>query len=224
MYTLITRPDVAAAVSICARYMQTPRKAHLDAARRILRFLFHTRTQSLFYFRVDNNDVTAFVDSSWANDLDTRRSRFGYAIYVGKALVAWCSKLHPALELSSAEAEYNAATEAAKAIRWITSLMTFLQQKPKMPISVYEDNEACRTMTTSDQVSGRNKHFELKQHFVREQVRTGLLRLEEIATNDQIADIFTKPTARPKFERHANALLRGLPTNFLKGPQVEGGC
>ena len=158
--------------------------------------------------------MTAFVDSSWANCPDTRRSRFGYAIYLGRCLIAWCSKLHPAIALSSAEAEYTAATEASKTIKWIVSLMTFLQQKPPTPIRVFEDNTACRIMVQSDQVSGRNKHFELRQHYVREQVKLGLIKLLEVSTAKQIADIFTKPTARPAFEKHSRALLQGLPTEF----------
>ena len=226
MYTLITRPDVAAAVSMCARYVQTPREAHLDAAKRILRFLHHTRKQPLVYTVAvcGNITVKAFVDSSWGNCVDTRRSRFGYAIYVGKSLVAWCSKLHPALAMSTAEAEYTAATEAAKAIKWIVSLITFLGVKPETPVAVYEDNDACRLMSTSTQVSGRNKHFELRQHFIRNQVTAGLVKLLPVSTKDQIADIFTKATVRPTFEKHAAALLKGLPDQFLNGPTVEGGC
>ena len=119
MYTLITRPDVANAVSVCARYVQSPRQAHLDAANRILRFLHHTRSTPLVYHRGHGIDVTGFVDSSWANDVDTRRSRFGYGAFIGRALVAWCSKLHPAVALSSSEAEYTATTEFAKLIKWL---------------------------------------------------------------------------------------------------------
>ena len=222
MYTLITRPDVAAAVSKCARYVQTPREAHLNAAKRILRFLHHTRDTPLVYRIGDNIVIKAFVDSSWANDVDTRRSRFGYAIFVGGCLVAWCSKLHPSLAMSSAEAEYTAATEATKAIKWIVSLMSFLGIKANTPIPVYEDNDACRIMSTSAQVSGRNKHFELRQHFVRNQVAAKLIKLVAIRTKDQIADIFTKPTVRPVFEKHATALLGGLPQQF-PAPTVEGG-
>ena len=91
MYTLITRPDVAAAVSTCARYVQAPTEAHLEAANRILRFLNHTKSKPLVYYKCKGIVVTAFVDSSWANCPDTRRSRFGYAIYLGQSLIAWCS-------------------------------------------------------------------------------------------------------------------------------------
>ena len=223
MYTLITRPDVATAVSVCARYVQTPREAHLEAAKRILRYLYHTRERPLVYYVCNNILVKAFVDSSWGNDVDTRRSRFGYGIYVGKCLIAWCSKLHPALAMSSAEAEYTAATEAVKCVKWIVSLMSFLGAKPQTPVAVYEDNAACRVMAESTQVSGRNKHFELRQHFVREQVTLGLVQLLPINTKEQIADIFTKPTVRPIFEKHATALLQGLPDKFLDTATVEGG-
>ena len=226
MYTLITRPDVATAVSTCARYVKTPRQAHMNAAKRILRFLYHTRERSLVYATSDSKSIIikAFVDSSWANDIDTRRSRFGYAIYVGKCLVAWCSKLHPALAMSSAEAEYTAATEVTKTIKWIVSLISFLGTPPLTPVEVYEDNDACRIMASTTQVSGRNKHFDLRQHFVRNQVNAGLIKLLPIRTKHQIADIMTKPTARPTFEKHAAALLDGLPNDFHGGPTVEGGC
>ena len=135
MYTLITRPDVAAAVSTCARYLSKPTQAHFDAAKRILRYLFHTRDIPLVFNKCGSEllRITAFADSSWANDVDTRRSRYGYAIYVGKSLVSWRSKLHSCVALSTAEAEYCAATEAAKHIKWVASLVKFLRPKATLP-------------------------------------------------------------------------------------------
>lgn len=142
----------------------------------------------------------------------------------GNVSFAWCSKLHPALAMSSAEAEYTAATEVTKTIKWIVSLISFLGTPPLTPVEVYEDNDACRIMASTTQVSGRNKHFDLRQHFVRNQVNAGLIKLLPIRTKHQIADIMTKPTARPTFEKHAAALLDGLPNDFHGGPTVEGGC
>ena len=217
MYTLITRPDVATAVSMCSRYLQQPREAHLQAARRILRYLLLTSTKSLVYPKCLVTYLTCFVDSSWANDVDTRRSRYGYAVYVGRSLVSWCSKLHASVALSSAEAEYTAATEAAKVMRWIRSLLVFLGCEVPKPARVFEDNSDCRTMVKSPQVSGRNKHFELRQHYVREQVAKGFLQFKEVATAEQVADIMTKPLARPCFEKHKESLLGGLPSKFCAG-------
>ena len=125
--------------------------------------------------------------------------------------------------MSTAEAEYTAATEAGKYIRWVLSLLSFMQIKPTLPVPLYEDNAACRTMATSIQVSGRNKHFELRQHFVRQLVKDGIVALHAIATSEQIADVFTKPLPRPVFEKFATALLDGLPTKFLPAAGSEGG-
>ena len=217
MYVLVSRPDVACAVSICSRYMQEPREAHMAAAKRILRFLYHTKLKSLRYPRTGRSlRVTALVDSSWANDPDTRRSRFGFAIYVNRCLVVWRSKLDPALAMSSAEAEYTAATEAAKTITWIVALMRFLRATPELPVRVFEDNAACCAMVKTKQVSGRNKHFELRQHYIRAEVTKGNnIILHQVSTADQAADIFTKTLARPNYEKHAAALMNGLPDMFV---------
>ena len=219
MYTLITRPDVAAAVSTCARYLSKPTQAHFDAAKRILRYLFHTRDLPLVFNKCGSEllRITAFADSSWANDVDTRRSRYGYAIYVGKSLVSWRSKLHSCVALSTAEAEYCAATEAAKHIKWVASLVQFLRPKSKLPPAlIYEDNDACRTMVQCSQISGRNKHFELKQHYVRELYRKKVIKLLRIPTTQQVADIFTKPLARPAFEAHRSKLLNGISLHLIE--------
>ena len=227
MYALITRPDIATAVSSCARYLAQPRQAHLEAAQRILRYLYHTRSISLVYNQVDvkNLRITIFADSSWADDVDTRRSRYGFAVYLGKALISWRSKLHSCIALSTAEAEYCAATEAAKHTKWVASLVSFLLPEMKLPpATLYEDNAACRSMVKCAQVSGRNKHFELKQHYIRELYKEKVFKLLPISTGCQIADIFTKALARPIFEQHRESLLNGITLELINGAPTEGGC
>ena len=226
MYALITRPDISTAVSMCARYLAQPRQAHLEAAHRVLRYLYHTRAMPLVYNQVDAKDlrITIFADSSWADDVDTRRSRYGFAVYLGKALISWRSKLHSCIALSTAEAEYCAATEAAKHAKWIKSLVSFLQPKVNLPPAlIYEDNAACRAMVKCSQVSGRNKHFELKQHYIRELYKNKVIELLPISTEVQIADIFTKSLARPIFEQHRDSLMDGITLKLIHGATTEGG-
>lgn len=226
MYTLITRPDVAAAVSVCARYLAQPRQAHMNAALRVLSYLYQTRHMALTYHASDmaHLRITVYADSSWADDADTRRSRYGYALYVGRCLVSWRSKLHSCIALSTAEAEYCAATEAAKHIKWVASLIRFMLPKLDMPPALlYEDNAACRAMVTSAQISGRNKHFELKQHFIRELYHAKVFKLMAVGTQQQIADIFTKALARPTYEIHRKSLLEGITLDLIEGASTEGG-
>ena len=198
----------------------------MNAALRVVSYLYQTRHMALTYHASDMTHlrITVYADSSWADDADTRRSRYGYALYVGRCLVSWRSKLHSCIALSTAEAEYCAATEAAKHIKWIASLIRFMLPKLDMPPALlYEDNAACRAMVTSAQISGRNKHFELKQHFIRELYRAKVFKLMAVGTQQQIADIFTKALARPTYEIHRKSLLEGITLNLIEGASTEGG-
>ena len=72
MYAVLTRPDVA------ARFLHNPTQAHMKFARKILRYLYDTRDMKLTYQKSENPD-----------DTETRRSRYGYLIFFGDALVCW---------------------------------------------------------------------------------------------------------------------------------------
>ena len=98
-----------------------------------------------------------------------------------------------------------------------------LPRSPLPPALLYEDNAACRAMVTSAQISGRNKHFELKQHFIRELYNQKVFKLVEVSTQKQIADIFTKALARPIFEIHRKSLLEGITLDLINGASTEGG-
>ena len=135
---------------------------------------------------------------------------------MGRSLVSWRSKLHPCICLSTAEAEYLAATQAAKEVKWLRSLLSFAGFKQPKPTLMLEDNEACIAMVNNPVVSGRNKHVELRQHYVREQHRKGVIAMSYIKTAEQTADIFTKNLPKPTFEKHAHTLLAGLPPEGLQ--------
>jgi hypothetical protein len=147
-----------------------------------------------------------YVDASWAADRDTRRSRFGFAVFYGRALVSWRSKLHNCVSLSSAEAEYIGATEACKETMWLRHLLHELGY-PQPTTCFHEDNKACIKMASNLIVSGRNKHIELKMHFVRERVEAREIELVYVSTHSQRADLLTKNLARPAFEKFRDSLL-----------------
>jgi hypothetical protein len=211
MYAVMTRPDVATPVSICARYLQQPTQAHWDAAMRILRYLVSTPEICLTYRKSNNLKLAAYVDASWADDKDTRRSRYGYAIYLGNSLISWKSKLHACITLSTAESEYVAATEACKTVVWLRNTMHELRMPQHAPTAVYEDNQACIHMAANRMITGRNKHMELKQHYVRSLSLNKTVRLVYVNTKQQRADILTKNLAVADFMRMRELLLGNRP-------------
>jgi hypothetical protein len=143
MYTVVTRPDVAVAVSMCARYLSAPTVAHLDSAVRVLRYLLHTNNLGLVYSTTPSPTLETYVDASWAADHETRRSRYGFAVFYGNALISWRSKLHQCVCLSTAEAEYVGATEAVKETMWLRHLLKDIGLEQAEPTVIHEDNAAC---------------------------------------------------------------------------------
>ena len=96
VYAMVgTRPDIAFAVSQCSRFFSNPGKAHLRAAKHILRYLKGTSSVGLTFGQNTPRDKLnpyAFCDSDWAQCLDTRRSTSGYVVMLNGAAVSWISK------------------------------------------------------------------------------------------------------------------------------------
>jgi hypothetical protein len=88
MYACVTRPDIGTSVSMCARFLAAPTKVHLDQAVRILAYLVHTVKLDLVYSCSPTPVLRTYVDASWGAEKDTRRSRFGFAVYYGRALIS----------------------------------------------------------------------------------------------------------------------------------------
>jgi hypothetical protein len=84
---------------------------------------------------------------------------------------------------------------------WLRHLLADLGLSQSLPTVVHEDNAACLKMATNVVVSGRNKHMQLKMHYVRERVEAKEIDLHYISTSQQRADLLTKNLPRPSFER-----------------------
>ena len=192
MYAILTRPDVCTAVSMSARYLNSPTQAHFIFATKILRYLNATKSLCLTYTKSKEPNLICYADSSFADDVESCRSRYGFAIFFGKALISWKSKLGPGVKLSTAEAEYICALHASKEIMWIKNMLKELYLGDDKPVTIHEDNQACIHMAQNPIVSGRNKHMSTKMHYLRERIQEGDIKLKYIPTKQQLADILTK--------------------------------
>ena len=120
--------------------------------------------------------------------------------------IFWISKLQTEITLSTAEAEYIALSQA---MRSVVPLITFFEElstnipiekkKPIFKCTVFEDNRSCIAMTQQERFSPRTKHIALKYHFFMKFVKDKIINILPIGTNDQLADIFTKPLDPTKF-------------------------
>ncbi|PKI68060.1 hypothetical protein CRG98_011656 [Punica granatum] len=129
-----------------------------------------------------------------------RRSTSGYLFCLGSKLISWSSRKQNIVALSSAEAEYAAATSAACEAVWLRGNLTDLQRKEEEPTVIFCDNMSV-AMTKSPVFHARSKHIELHHHFIRDLVNKGEICLEFIGTNEQPADVLMKPVSKEKFEK-----------------------
>ncbi|KAI9165514.1 hypothetical protein LWI28_015473 [Acer negundo] len=125
-YLTCTRPDVLYGVGLVSRYMETPDQSHLNAAKRILRYIKGTLNDGILYTRCEDCRLIGYSDSDWGRDLDERKSTTGFTYFMGDTAFTWSSKKQAIVTLSSCEAEYVAACSAVCHGIWIRNVLQYL--------------------------------------------------------------------------------------------------
>jgi hypothetical protein len=207
-----TRPDIAHAVQQVAQFCENPGKQHWDAIKYILRYLRHTKTHGIEYCGTSqllhayfgqaptNLPYAAmFADSDWANDPDKRKSVGGYAFMMHGGVIDFNCKKFTDTPLSSTEAEWYAACEAAKSGKWLRNMLSEIGLPMTSPLIIFEDNQGCISYGKRSLNQSAMKHIDLKYHFLQEEIQRGTFELQRVPSSDNIADIFTKALAKPKF-------------------------
>lgn len=206
IYLTISRPDIAFAVGVVSRFMQKPRKTHLEAVKRILRYVKGTIDWGLFYKNGVQSKVSGYCDADYAGDHDTRRSTTGYVFNLGSGAISWCSKRQPTVSLSTTEAEYRAGAMAAQECAWLTQLMKDLNQPTEDGVPLHCDNISAVRLAENPVFHARTKHVEVHYHFLREKVLKGDIDMKAVRTEDQVADIFTKSLSATKIYEFRESL------------------
>ncbi|GKA63830.1 uncharacterized mitochondrial protein-like protein, partial [Tanacetum coccineum] len=209
-YLTITRPDLSYAVNQVSQFLHAPTIAHFQSVKRILRYVKGTISFGLTFSRPHTNTIIGYSDADWARCLDTRRSTYGYSIYLGGNLVSWSAKKQPTVSRSSCESEYRAMANTAAEIVWITHLLQELHALPPDRPTLLCDNKSALFMTQNPVSHKRAKHIDLDYHFIRELVHSGKLYTKFVPTNLQVADIFTKSLPRSQFETFRTMLHRAV--------------
>ncbi|CAI7898351.1 unnamed protein product [Closterium sp. NIES-54] len=189
-----TRPDLAYPLGLLARYVAPGRhrKVHMDAAKRVLRYLCSTSGMGLVLGGRHSVVLTGHSDASWVDDQATQRSSQGYTFSLGSGSVSWRSTRSSSVLSSSCEAEIYATAMAAQEQRRLTYLKTDLGERPSSPPVLYVDNKAAIALCEEHRLEHRTKHIALHYFLARELQQRGQLRLRYVATRANTADIFTK--------------------------------
>jgi hypothetical protein len=201
MYIMLgTRGDIAYAVSAASRHLANPGPQHMKLARRILRYLKGTKSLSLAY-KGQLQMLRGFTDADWAGCHQTRRSTAGYLFNIRSGAISWQSKRQNIVALSTCEAEFMGQTQATKEAIWLRRLLHELNMgQGKCATIICGDNQGAIALASNPQYHSRTKHMEIQRKWQGEVQDAGTVELKYIPTSEQIADGFTKPLARDRFE------------------------
>ena len=204
MYAMLCiRPDICYAIGIVSRYQSNPGLAHWIAVKHILRYLRRTRNYMLIYSGADMNPI-GYSDSDFMSDKDSRKSTSRSVFTLGGGAVVWRSVKQSNIADSTMEAEYIAAKEAV----WLKKFITDLEVVPNMnkPIVLYCDNSGVVANSKEPMSHKRGKHIERKYHLIREIMHQGDVPVMKIASQDNLADPFTKTLPAKSFEGHLSGM------------------
>ena len=197
-YLIFTRPDLAFSVYQLRQFMQFPTTTHLEAAKRVLRYVRGTLSHGI-YFSHGPLTLTAFTDIDWVGDPFDRKSTTGFMVFLGSNPISWSSKKQTTMSRSSTEAEYRALATIAAELSWLRQLfrdlLLFLHHVPVL----WCDNVSAIALASNPVFHARTKHVEVDYHFIRERVLRKDLAISFVSGKDNLADIFTKPLPGPLF-------------------------
>jgi len=201
MYLTVTRPDLMFVVYLLSRFLADPKEEHMMAAKRVLRYLSGTLDFGVFYKRSSVLNLLGFTDSDYARDRYDRRSTSGYVFLLNGAAICWSSRKQDIVTLSSTEAEYVAATSSACHSVWLKGILQELGVESCECIDIMCDNSSAIKLSKNPVMHRRTKHIDVRYHYLRDLVNEGAMRLLFCGTEDQVADIMTKPIKLDQFEK-----------------------
>ncbi|KAJ9480544.1 hypothetical protein VN97_g13011 [Penicillium thymicola] len=195
-----TREDVAYAVSVASSSLASPGPQHIKLAQRILRYLKGTKSLRLAY-KGQPQKLKGFTDAGWGRCRDTRRSTAGYLFNIGSGAISWQSKRQGVVALSTCEVELLGQTQATKEASWLGRHLNELNMNQGInATTICGDNQGAIALSLNPQYHSRTKHMEIQRKWQGEVQDNGTVKLKYIPTPEQIADGFTKPLARERFE------------------------
>ncbi len=233
-YANATRPDILFAVNYLSRVQAKPLVQHWLLLQNLLRYINVTSEMGLSFSSI-REDLVAYVDADFGSDVATLfdarsdqvqtfdfspkpdpllkkisnrfKSTTGCLVQLYGNSVAWLCRKQPAITTSTTEAEFVAGAEASTLITFLRELTLEIQPNFPATVNVYEDNLSTTTLLRSIFHHGRLKHLALRFLRVKELIWNRTLKIIPVDTQNQLADVFTKPLPSESFVRLRPAVL-----------------
>jgi hypothetical protein len=203
-----TRPELACSVHQAARFSANPKTSHTEAIHQICRYLIGSAQRGLI-LKPNPHSFEVYADADFSglwdketamDDPSTAKSRSGYVILYAGCPILWTSRLQSETALSTTEAEYLSLSSALRETIPLMKLVKEFKKELLLPMATtpvvhckaFEDNSGAVELAKVPKMRPRTKHINVKYHHFRKYVSDGLIKVLQVATEDQLADILTK--------------------------------
>ena len=219
-----TRQNIAFLVNLLARYSSAPSKRHWNGIKHILRYLRGTSDMGLFYFKAMEPQLLGYADAGYLSDPHKARLQTGYIFTYGNTAISWRSVKQTIVATSSNHSEILAMHEASIECVWLRSMIQHIRESCELssiknnPTVLYKDNAVCIAQIKGGYIKGdRTKHISPKFFYTHELQKDGEIDVQQIKSNDNLADLFTKAMPSATLKK----LVRQVGMRQLKDLQIE---
>jgi len=246
------RPDISFATVKLSQFASNPAEIHYKAVKDVFRYLRATKDFGIYYWKekldsrlptvalpsrysnetdvnlthdvshIPSRALSGYVDSDWASDIRHRRSVSGIGFKLAGGVVAYKTRVQSTVSTSSAEAEFQAASDAGKMALYIRSILDELGVPQENATCIFEDNKACVYMANASRPTKNTRHMEIR-HFSLQRMGgtrpSGTLVLEHVPTALNESDVMTKALSRILFYRHVEHLMGRVPPTWSAAAQ-----
>ena len=165
-----------------------------------MRYLRFTPEFGLWYSASSTLTLRGYSDADFAGCHLDRKSTSGTCQFLGSSLVSWSSRKQSSVAQSTIEAEYVATASCCSQLLWmISTLREFGLDFTYVPLLC--DSTSAISVAKNPILHSKTKHIDVRYHFLRDHVERGDIDLGYVATQNQLADIFTKPLDQATFAR-----------------------
>ncbi|CCA75880.1 hypothetical protein PIIN_09876 [Serendipita indica DSM 11827] len=204
-----TRSDISYSVGMLCRFSENPGRAHWLALKRVLRYLPKTTNYKLTYGLEPDSDelFTTHSDADLGGNADNTSSTAGFIMSIGGGAVMWSSRLQRHTSLSSTELEYTTASATGCEIIWMRSFLDEIGYDiASYPSTLFVDNASVIQVAKNPEHLSTMKHVHRSFNWIRERVANNEIRVAHVPGAVNVADVFTKPLGRIKFEQFVKML------------------
>ena len=186
--TRMTRPEISVPVNLLGRRTSKPGPSNLRGAHQLLEYLYSTRNKGTILRKPANLDIRIYADAKYGGE--KARSQTEVLVTLGEQPVGWYSRRQDVVSLSVTEAEYIAACEGAKDAAWGRQFLSELGISNTPTLTT--DSERAFHLAPTNAYMRRSRHIDHRFHYLREQAKKKLLRMNTISGKKNPADILTK--------------------------------